>query len=275
MKLKIFKPTTPSQRNLVRLNRTNINKKSLLKNKIHGFKNNAGKNNKGQLVSYHRGGGNKKKYRELNFNKHVEYTGIVMSIEYDPCRSSNIAAIFDITSKKSFYILASENLTKGDIIKSGKNVEPKNGNSLPLLKIPVGSIIHNVSVQQNQRPQLSKAAGTFSQLIEKTSKFGRVVLSSGEHRLIPINCFASLGQVSNEFSFLTTLGKAGRSRWLNRRPIVRGVAMNPVDHPHGGGEGKTSGGRSSVTPWGKPTKGGSTKKTFNKLTISIKKKIKI
>ena len=271
MKLKIFKPTTPSQRNLIRLNKTNIAKNPLLKTKIHGLKNNTGKNNKGHLVAYHRGGGNKKKYRKLNIDNYFEYTGIVMSIEHDPFRSSNIASIFEFNSKKYFYVLASKNLTKGDIIKSGKNVEPKNGNSLPLLKIPVGSLIHNVCVHPDQQPKISRAAGTFSQLIEKTSKFGRLVLSSGEHRLIPINCFATLGQVSNEFSFLTTLGKAGRSRWLNKRPIVRGVAMNPVDHPHGGGEGKTSGGRSSVTPWGKPTKGGSTKKKFNNLTILKRK----
>lgn len=270
MNLKIFKPTTPSQRNLIRLNRTNITKKPLLKTKIRGFKNNAGKNNKGRIVAYHQGGGHKKKYRKLQFKHNLKSVGIVMSIEYDPSRSANIASIFDVTSKKYSYVLACENLNKGDIIKSGKNVEPKNGNSLPLLKIPVGSIIHNISVTPNQKSQISRSAGTFSQLIEKTAKFGRLVLSSGEHRLVPINCFATLGQVSNEFSFLTTVGKAGRSRWLNKRPNVRGVAMNPIDHPHGGGEGKTSGGRPSVTPWGKPTKGGATKKKFNKLTILTK-----
>ena len=271
MKLKIFKPTTPSQRNLIRLNRTNVAKKPLLKIKVNGFKNNAGRGNKGQITAYHKGGGHKKKYRKLQFKHSLESTGIVMAIEYDPCRSANIASIFDINNKQYFYVLASENLNKGDIVRSGKNVEPKNGNSLPLLKIPVGSFVHNISVQQNQMSQISRSAGTFSQLIEKTAKFGRLVLSSGEHRLVPINCFATLGQVSNEFSFLTTTGKAGRSRWLNKRPTVRGVAMNPVDHPHGGGEGKTSGGRSSVTPWGKPTKGGSTKKNHNRLTILMKK----
>lgn len=271
MKLKIFKPTTPSQRNLIRLNKINLSKQPLLKNKINGLKNSAGKNNSGRIVSYHRGGGNKKKYRELNFERTLESTAIVMSIEYDPYRSANIASMYDLNSKKYFYIPAAENLEAGDVIKSGKNIEPKNGNSLPLLKIPVGSLIHNISVNQNQKAQISRSAGTFSQLIEKTSRFGRLVLSSGEHRKVPINCFATIGQVSNEFSFLTTIGKAGRSRWMNRRPIVRGVAMNPIDHPHGGGEGKTSGGRSSVTPWGKPTKGGSTKKRFNKLIISPKK----
>lgn len=271
MQLKTFKPTTPSQRNLVRLNRSNISKKPLLKNQISGSKNNAGKNNSGKIVSYHRGGGNKKNYRKLNFYRNSESTGVVLGIEYDPYRSSNIASVFDLVSKQYFYILASDNLSVGDIIKSGKNIEPKNGNSLPLLKIPVGSLIHNLSVQQNQKATISRSAGTFSQLIEKTPKFGRIVLSSGEQRLVPINNFATLGQVSNEFSFLTTLGKAGRSRWLSRRPAVRGVAMNPIDHPHGGGEGKTSGGRSSVTPWGKPTKGGSTRKRINKLIISSKK----
>ena len=267
MQLKIFKPNTPSQRNLIRLNRKGVSKKPLLKTKLHGLKNNAGTNNKGRLIAYHKGGGHKKKYRKLNFKPNLEFVGIVMSIEYDPYRSANIASVFNVITKQYFYVLAAENLIKGDIIKSGKNVEPKNGNSLPLLKIPVGSFIHNISVDQNQLPKISRAAGTCSQLIEKTAKFGRLLLSSGEHRLVPINCFATLGQVSNEFSFLTTIGKAGRARWLNRRPIVRGVAMNPIDHPHGGGEGKTSGGRSSVTPWGKPTKGGSTKKKINKLII--------
>lgn len=271
MQLKKFSPTTPSKRNLIRLNQAKLAKKPLLKNKIYGFKNNSGKNFTGQITTYHRGGGHKKKYRQINFYRIQDSVGIIMSIEYDPFRTANIASVYDFVQKKYFYIIAPKNLNVGDIVKSGKYAEPMLGNSLPLDKIPLGSFIHNVSVKTNQKAQLSRAAGTFSQLIEKTSNSCRIKVSSGEQRYISSNCFATIGIVSNEFLFLTTTGKAGRSRWLNRRPIVRGVAMNPIDHPHGGGEGKTSGGRSSVTPWGKPTKSGKTSRSKN-TSIIIKRK---
>lgn len=267
MKLKTFKPTTPSQRNLVQLNKSGLKKKPLLKNKIKGTKNKTGIGLNGQITAWHRGGGHKKKYRQINFYRVNDKTGIVTSLEYDPYRSANIASIFDINTKKYEYILAPKGLQIGDVVKAGQNAEAKNGHSLPLAKIPVGSLIHNISVKKRKPAQVSRAAGTFSQLIEKGSNYVRIRLSSGEHRNISIDCYATIGVVSNEFSFLTTLGKAGRSRWLNKRPHVRGVAMNPIDHPHGGGEGKTSGGRSSVTPWGKPTKGGKTSRSTNKYII--------
>ena len=270
MKLKIFKPTTPSQRNLIQLNKTDLKKTPLLKAKIKGLKKSTGRGSNGRITSWHKGGGHKKRYRQLNFNRTNDSTAIVTSLEYDPYRTANIASIYDIQNNKYEYILAPKDLNVGDIVKSGKSAESKNGHSLPINKIPIGSLLHNVSVKTKKKAQVSRAAGTYSQLIEKTAKSGRLKLSSGEQRIVSTNCFATIGVVSNEFSFLTTVGQAGRSRWLNKRPIVRGVAMNPIDHPHGGGEGKTSGGRSSVTPWGKPTKGGKTSRSKNKFILTKK-----
>lgn len=267
MKLKTFKAVTPGLRNLIQLNVTGLKTKPLLKSEIRGKKQKAGRNSSGKITSFCRGGGHKKKYRNIQFKRNTETVGIITSLEYDPYRSSLIASVYNLINKNFNYIIAPKNLNIGDIIKSGNNASPKNGNSLPISKIPVGCLIHNVSPKMNSISQLSRAAGTFSQLIEKTAKFGRIKLSSGEQRLLSVNCFATIGVVSNELSLLTTIGKAGRSRWLNKRPKVRGVAMNPIDHPHGGGEGKTSGGRTSVTPWGKPTKGGKTSKSKNKFIL--------
>lgn len=268
MKLKTFNPTTPSLRNLIQLNKTELEKTPLLKSKIKGLKQNSGRNFNSPMTAFHKGGGHKKKYRNINFKRTDDSIGIVISLEYDPFRSANIAAIYNFLTKNFFYIIAPKNLTLGDIVKSGENADIKNGHSLPISKIPIGCLIHNVALKTNSISQISRSAGTFSQLIEKTPKFGKIKLSSGEQRILSIKCFATIGIVSNELSLLTTIGKAGRSRWLNKRPKVRGVAMNPIDHPHGGGEGKTSGGRSSVTPWGKPTKGGKTSRSKNKLKIT-------
>jgi len=273
MKLKTFKPTTPSQRNLIQLNRSNLEKKPLLKTKIKGTKNNAGKSANGRITSWHRGGGHKKRYRQVNFCRVHDSVSIITSLEYDPYRTANIASIYDINTEEYDYILAPKDLKVGDIVKSGQNADAKNGHSLPISKIPIGSLLHNVSVKTRSKAQISRAAGTFSQLIEKSANSARLKLSSGEQRSVSIDCYATIGVVSNEFAFLTTIGKAGRSRWLNKRPTVRGVAMNPIDHPHGGGEGKSSGGRSSVTPWGKPTKGGKTSRSKNKYII-VKRKQK-
>ena len=261
------KPTTPSQRHFISLNNSKLQKKPLLKNKIKGLKNSSGTNNYGKIVTRHKGGGNKTRYRSIQFDRSNYSIGIVVTKEYDPYRSSNICSIYDFITKKYYYIISPSNLHIGDIIKSGENVDVYNGHSIPLSKVPVGSLIHNVSTKTKKQAEISRSAGTFSQLIEKTPKTVRVVLSSGEQRYISSNCFVTIGIVSNESWFLTTIGKAGRSRWLNKRPKVRGVAMNPIDHPHGGGEGKTSGGRTSVTPWGKPTKNVRTSKSKNKLRI--------
>ena len=265
MVLKTKKPVTPSQRQLIQLSRKNLTKKPFLKMLIKGLKNSSGRNNSGKITVRHKGKGHKQKFRTLDFFRVNSSTAIVCSIEYDPNRKANIAAIFDSSSQKFSYILAPKNLEIGDIVKSGPNAETKIGHSLPISKIPVGSFIYNIAPKSKKPAQISRSAGTFSKLTEKTLNSATIELSSGEQRFISVKCYATIGIVSNEFAFLTKLGKAGRSRWLNKRPKVRGVAMNPIDHPHGGGEGKKA--KIGRTPWGKPTRGKKTSKTKNKLII--------
>lgn len=252
MKLKFLKPITPSQRHLVQLNRNNLNKEPLIKKKIKGSKQSSGRNNSGRITIYQRGGGQKKKNRIIEFTRTHDSTGIICSIEYDPNRNANIASVYDFNSNQFFYILAPKNLTIGNIVKSGPKAKPYIGNSLPIEKIPIGNFIHNISIKPGKKAQFSRAAGAFSKLEEKTLKNARLELTSGKSKLVPLDCYATIGTVSNELAFLTQYGKAGRVRWLNKRPKVRGVAMNPIDHPHGGGEGKKSG--KALTPWGKPTR---------------------
>jgi len=255
MQLKIAKPNTPSQRHLIQLNKKHLRKKPLIKARLKGLTSRSnGRNNSGKITIRHKGSGHKRKYRLVNFNRTLDSTGIICSIEYDPNRNANIASVFDLAKNNFYYILAPKFLKVGDIVKSGINAEAKLGHSLPISKIPVGSYIHNISPKPSNPAQISRAAGTFSHLKEKTIKYAKIVLSSGESRLISPECYATIGVVSNELTFLTQLSKAGQSRWVNKRPTVRGVAMNPVDHPHGGGEGKKSG--KGKTPWGKPTKKG-------------------
>lgn len=257
----IFKKTnstTPSQRQLLKLNNNHLSKKSLLKKKIKGKKNITGKNHSGKITIFHRGGGTKKKYRIIDFSRNFNSTGIICTIEYDPNRNAFIASVFDFLVNKFYYILAPKNLKIGDIVKSGLEIEPSLGSSLPISEIPIGSYIYNISTQVNKKAKLSRSAGTFSIIKEKTEKDAIIELSSSEKKIISLKCFASIGEVSNGLYFLTRLGKAGHSRWLNKRPTVRGVAMNPIDHPHGGGEGKKSG--KSLTPWGKPNNKGKSKK---------------
>lgn len=267
MVFKKINPRTPSQRNLIRLNNHNLTNFCFIKNKIKKIKKKNGKNHSGKIVCKRKGGGNKTRFRIVDFNRTQTSIGVITTIEYDPGRSGNIASVYDFLNKKYYYILAPANIKVGDIVKSGMEVNVFNGNSLPISKIPVGSIIHNVSTKINKTAEISRAAGTFSKIIGKTPVSSILQLSSGEYRYVSPKCFVTIGSVSNDVWFLTTLGKAGRARWLNKRPKVRGVAMNPVDHPHGGGEGKTSGGRTSVTPWGKPTKNGKTSRSTNKLRI--------
>jgi large subunit ribosomal protein L2 len=258
-----IKPTTPSRRQLIKINKNHLINKPVLKNRIVGKKKVTGKNNSGQITIHHKGGGVKQRYRLINFDRTNDSTGIVCSIEHDPNRNAYIASVFDFLSSNFFYILAPKNLNVGDIVKSGLEIEPSLGSSLPISEIPVGTSIYNVSPKISKPGQLSRSAGTFSIIKEKTDTSALIELSSGEQRFISAKCFASIGEVSNELHFLTRLGKAGHSRWLNRRPTVRGVAMNPVDHPHGGGEGKKSG--KGLTPWGKPNKRGKTTRSENKL----------
>ena len=246
--------TSLTQIKLIHLSKKKWNKVSLLKNMIKGKKNVAGKNSLGKITVYHRGGGHKKKYRKINFRRIKDSTGVVTSLEYDPFRTALIASIYDFGNFKYFYIIAPKYLNIGSIIKSGTNAEIKVGHCLTLTKIPIGILIHNISLKKNKRAQFARSAGVSAQLIETAPKYCRIRLSSGIHKLISSSGQATIGAVSNKFSFLRIKNKAGRSRWLNKRPTVRGVAMNPIDHPHGGGEGKSSGGQSSVTPWGKPIK---------------------
>jgi large subunit ribosomal protein L2 len=260
--LQKVKPKTPSQRNLIKINNKHLKKKPLLKIKLKGLKNNSGRNNEGKITCRHKGGGHKQTYRQIDFYRTKSSIGIVTSIEYDPNRTSHIASVYDFLKKDYFYILAAKNLTIGNIVKSGTNAETNLGNSLPISKIPEGALIYNINTKKKKKAQISRAAGTFSQLIEKTSQYCKIKLSSGKQRKISINCYATIGIVSNELHSLSSINKAGRARWLNKRPTVRGVAMNPVDHPHGGGEGKKSG--SGLTAWGQPIK---FKKTSNSKKI--------
>ena len=263
--LQKLKPTTPSQRNLIKINNKHLRKTPLLKSKIKGLKNSSGRNNTGRITSFHKGGGHKQNYRKIDFHRKDNSIGIVTSIEYDPNRTANIASVYHFLEKEYSYIIAPKNLMVGNIIKSGPNAEVNLGHSLPMSKIPEGSLIYNVSDKKNESSKISRAAGTFSHLMEKTSTYCRIKLPSGEQRRLSIKCYASLGIVSNELYSLTSISKAGRSRWLNKRPTVRGVAMNPIDHPHGGGEGRKSG--FDLTPWGKPNKRGKTSNSKNKLRL--------
>lgn len=258
MVFKIQKPFSPAQRHLIQLNTKHLQKKPLIKKKLNGLIKSSGRNNIGRITVRHKGGGHKKKYRQIEFNRNYESVGITCGIEYDPNRNANIASIYNTSNNDFYYIIAPKNLKIGDVVKSGQNVETKLGNSLPISEIPIGSLIHNISLKPLKKAQISRSAGTFSRLKEKTFNTARIELSSGKHIVISSKCYATIGIVSNELISLTQKGKAGRARWLNQRPSVRGVAMNPVDHPHGGGEGKKSG--KGKTPWGKTTKKGKIKK---------------
>ena len=252
MSLIFLKPTTPSQRHLTKLNRTHLTKKPTIKKELIGQKTGSGRNHSGKITIRRKGSGHQKRYRKINFLRNYKSIGIVINIEYDPYRTANIASVFDFTKNNFFYILAPKKLMTGNIIESGFEAELHTGNSLPLFKIPEGSFIHNIPLNSKKTAQISRAAGSFSILKEKTRKYAKIQVSSKKEKLIPIEFYATLGILSNEDYFLTQLGKAGQSRWLNKRPKVRGVAMNPVDHPHGGGEGKKSG--KNFSPWGKPNK---------------------
>jgi large subunit ribosomal protein L2 len=250
MHLKSYKPITPSQRQLIRLNNVNLQKKPLIKNKINGFANNAGKNSSGKITIRHKGGGHKKNYRQIQFNRSFVSEGIICSIEYDPNRNARIASVYDVSKNKFFYIIAAHHLKTNDIVKSGSKADINIGHSLPLKRIPEGTYVYNVAINASKKGgQVARSAGTFAIVVEKTLGTAWLKLSSGNMLSVPSNLYATVGVVSNQTSFLARFGKAGNSRWVNKRPSVRGVAMNPIDHPHGGGEGKKSGG--GRTPWGK------------------------
>lgn len=260
MALKTYKPTTPSRRALVLVDRSDLWQGSGKKELLESISSKGGRNNHGHITVRHRGGGHKRKYRKIDFlRRKFDMEAVIERIEYDPNRTAFIALI-KYTDGEYSYIISPQKVKVGDKVISGENVDIKVGNSLPLKNIPVGTIIHNIEMKPGKGGQLARSAGGYAQLTGKDSGYCLVKLSSGNVVLVRSECMASIGAVSNPDQQNINTGKAGRSRWKGRRPKVRGVAMNPIDHPHGGGEGKTSGGRHPVTPWGKPTKG---KKTRN------------
>ncbi len=269
MALKTFNPVTPSLRQLVIVDRSALYKGKPLKALTEGLSKSGGRNNMGRITARFMGGGHKRTYRVVDFKRRkVGVSATVERLEYDPNRSAFIALVRYADGELS-YILAPQRLAVGDSVISGTNVDVKPGNAMPIGNIPVGTIVHNVEIKPGKGGQIARSAGAYAQIVGRDQGYVILRLMSGEQRLILGSCLASIGAVSNPDHMNTSAGKAGRSRWLGRRPHNRGVAMNPVDHPHGGGEGRTSGGRHPVTPWGKPTKGKKTRsnKATNKLIV--------
>ncbi len=274
MGIKTYKPTSPGIRFRTTLTFDEITKTEPEKSLVVPLKKTGARNFMGRITVRHRGGGHKRLYRIIDFKRDKD--GIpakVAAIEYDPNRSANIALLHYLDGEKR-YILAPNDLKVGDMVVSGPGVEIRVGNALPLKDIPLGTYVHNIELKPGAGGQLARSAGTYAQVMAKEGRYVHLRLPSGEVRMVFEECKATIGQVGNLDHENITIGKAGRSRWLGRRPKVRGVAMNPVDHPHGGGEGKTSGGRHPVTPWGVPTKGYKTrrrKKPSDKFIVKRRK----
>ena len=255
MAIKTFNPTTPSRRNMTVLSYKGLSKVKPEKSLLVKLKKTAGRNSYGRITVRHHGGGNKQKYRIIDFKRDKDgIPAIVERLEYDPNRSANIALVLYKDGERR-YIIAPKGLKAGDEIMSGQEAPIKIGNALPLRNIPVGSTIHNIEMKPGKGAQMVRAAGAFAQLLAREGAYAQIRLRSGEVRRILIECRATIGTVGNEENSLRELGKAGAKRWRGIRPTVRGVVMNPVDHPHGGGEGRTGTGRAPVTPWGQLTKG--------------------
>ena len=255
MATKTYKPTTPSRRNMVTPSFSEITKKKPEKSLVTVLKKNAGRNNTGRITVRHHGGGNRQKYRIIDFKRNSEAINKVVAIEYDPNRTAYIALLQDESGKKS-YIVAPDGLSVGDTLYAGEHADIKTGNVLPIGAIPVGTFIHAIELYPGRGAQLVRSAGAAAQLMAKENGMAQIRLPSGEVRLVRLDCRATIGQVGNLEHANITLGKAGKTRHLGIRPTVRGSVMNPVDHPHGGGEGRSPIGRPSpVTPWGKPTLG--------------------
>ena len=264
MALKTYKPTTPGQRQLITVDRSELWKGRPVKALTEGKREQGGRNNHGRITQRWRGGGHKQRYRLIDFKRAKrDVVAEVQRLEYDPNRSGFIA-LLRYEDGELAYILAPQRLREGDKVVSGERVDVKPGNAMPMRNMPIGTIIHNVEMKPGKGGQLARAAGTYAQLDGRDAGYALLRLSSGEVRMVRAECMATIGAVSNPDKQNISIGKAGRNRWLGRRPSVRGVAMNPIDHPHGGGEGRTSGGRHPVTPWGKGTKGTKTRK--NKAT---------
>ena len=261
MALKTYRPTTPSRRGLVLVDRGELHKGGPVKKLTRGKSGTGGRNNLGRMTARRRGGGHKRRYRAIDFRRRkVDIPATVERLEYDPNRSAFIA-LLRYEDGEQAYIVAPQRLRAGDTVISGERADIKPGNAMPMRNMPVGTIVHNVEMKPGKGGQIARAAGNYAQLVGKDGGYALLRLSSGEQRMVRGECMATVGAVSNPDNQNIKLGKAGRARWLGCRPKVRGVAMNPVDHPHGGGEGKSSGGRHPVTPWGVPTKGKRTRRS--------------
>ncbi|MEQ8165105.1 MAG: 50S ribosomal protein L2 [Alphaproteobacteria bacterium] len=274
MALKQYKPTTPGQRGLVLVNRAGLWKGKPVKALTQGSPKSGGRNNNGHMTARHRGGGHKRSYRLIDFKRAKrDMPGVVERIEYDPNRSAHIALV-KYEDGELAYILAPQRLAAGDQVVAAERADIKPGNAMPMRNMPVGTIVHNVEMKPGAGGKLARSAGAYAQLIGRDGGYAQLRLGSGEVRMVRQECVATVGAVSNADHQNQKFAKAGRSRWKGKRPHVRGVAMNPVDHPHGGGEGRTSGGRHPVSPWGVQTKGKKTRrnKSSDRLIIRRQKK---
>jgi large subunit ribosomal protein L2 len=271
MALKSFKPVTPSLRQLVIVDRSELYKGKPVKSLTEGKSSSGGRNNNGRITVRFRGGGHKRTYRLVDFKRRgkMGVAATVDRIEYDPNRTAFIALITYADGDQS-YILSPQRLKVGDQVIAAEQADIKPGNAMPLSNIPIGTIVHNVEMKIGKGGALARSAGNYAQIVGRDQGYVILRLNSGEQRLVHGQCFGTIGAVSNPDHMNTNTGKAGRSRWLGRRPHNRGVSMNPIDHPHGGGEGRTSGGRHPVSPWGKPTKGKKTRvnKRTDKFIVS-------
>ena len=267
MALRNFNPTTPGRRNLVLVDRSDLWKGKPVKKLTEGLSKKGGRNSEGRITARRRGGGHKRRYRIVDFKRRkFDMPAKVTRIEFDPNRTAFIA-LLEYEDGEQSYILAPQRLAVGDTVIAGERADIKPGNAMPLQSTPVGTIVHNVEMKPGKGGQIARAAGSYVQLVGRDAGYALMRLSSVEVRMVRAECMATIGAVSNPDQANIKLGKAGRKRWLGKRPSVRGVAMNPIDHPHGGCEGRTSGGRHPVTPWGKPTKGARTRR--NKKTDAL------
>jgi large subunit ribosomal protein L2 len=276
MALKTYKPVTPSQRQLVLVDRSGLHKGKPVKTLTEGKHSSGGRNNNGRTTVRFRGGGHKKAFRRIDFKRRkFDVPAKVERIEYDPNRSGFVALLKYVDGEIA-YILAPQRLAQGDVVVAGEHVDVKPGNAMPAGNMPIGTIVHNVEFKIGKGGQLARSAGTYAQIVGRDQDYVILRLNSGEQRLVHGRCMATVGAVSNPDHMNISIGKAGRTRWLGWRPHNRGVAMNPIDHPHGGGEGRTSGGRHPVTPWGKPTKGKKTRsnKSTNRFILISRHKRK-
>jgi large subunit ribosomal protein L2 len=260
MALKTYNPTSEGRRQLVTTDRSELWKGKPVKTLTEGLSKSGGRNNRGRITSFHRGGGHKRTYRMIDFKRvKFDQVGTIERLEYDPNRTAWIALV-KYEDGELAYIVAPQRLSAGDkVISSMNTVDVKPGNAMPLERMPVGTIVHNIELKPRKGGQVARSAGAYAQYVGRDQGWAILRLNSGEQRRVHGSCLATVGAVSNQDHSNTSLGKAGRSRWLGRKPVTRGVAMNPIDHPHGGGEGRTSGGRHPVSPWGKPTKGKKTR----------------